>query len=220
MYANVLVKEPLEKIMEDWDYLHERVLSHFATFKPMGQNIYGVRRGRPQSRPPDEIVPGPVSYVQKRPSYGTLILGPGGVEVKQSAEMEISITPGGLPHHTPHSFGYWHINDMDELSIRLPGATPDQPGSLLLIMGVPKPGETDRWAWYCEQCLTFLFERVYQTGALGFNGFWKAERDAVASYNADPQNQRCPECGLMNAKGYCWNPAKDTPDEQQARAAW
>ncbi len=36
MYANVLVKEPLEKVMEDWDYLHERVLSHFATFKPMG----------------------------------------------------------------------------------------------------------------------------------------------------------------------------------------
>jgi len=87
-------------------------------------------------------------------------------------------------------------------------------------MGVPKPGETDRWAWYCEQCLTLLFERVYQTGALGFNGFWKAERDAVAAYNAAPQNQRCPECGQMNPKGYYWNPAKDSPGEQQARAAW
>ncbi len=109
---------------------------------------------------------------------------------------------------------------MDELSIRLPGATPDQPGSLLLVMGVPKPGETDRWAWYCDECHTLLFEHVYQTGALGFNGFWKAEREAVAAYNADSKNQQCPECGDLNPKGYCWNPAKDTADEQRARAAW
>src|SRR5439155_25207182 len=170
---------------------------------------YGVRRSRPQSRPPVETAPGPVNYVQKRPSYGTLVLGPHGVEVKESAEMEISITPGGLPHHTPHSFGYWHINDMDELSIRPPGAGPDQPGFLLLIMGVPREGETDRWAWYCEECLTLLFERQYETGRLGFNGFWKAERDAVAAYNRDPQHQICPECRHQNPKGYCWNPAKD-----------
>lgn len=220
MYANLLVKEPLEKIMEDWDFLQDRVLSHFSTFKPVGQNIYGVRKGRtPQARP-IELTPGPASYLEKRPSSGTLTIGPSGLEVKRNGDLVLSITPGGMPHHTPHSFGYWHINDMDELSIRLPGRTPEEPGFLLLIMGVPRDGEGDHWAWYCEQCLNLLFERRYETGRLGFNGFWRAEQDAVGAYNADPRNQGCPECGRQNPLGYCWNPTKDSPAEQTARAAW
>ena len=44
MFANIVVKESLEKVADDWDFLHEKVLPHFSTFKPVGQNIYGIRR--------------------------------------------------------------------------------------------------------------------------------------------------------------------------------
>ena len=46
------------------------------------------------------------------------------------------------------------------------------------------------------------------------------EAAAVAEYNRDPRNQRCPECGHRNPKGYTWNPAKDGPDEAAARQLW
>lgn len=44
MFANLYVEEPLEKVAEDWDFLHDRVIGHFSTLKPVGQNIYGIRR--------------------------------------------------------------------------------------------------------------------------------------------------------------------------------
>ena len=30
----------------------------------------------------------------------------------------------------------------------------------------------------------------------------------------------CPECGFVNPLGYCWNSAKDTPEQKEARAIW
>ena len=44
MFAELMVKEPLDKIIEDWDFFEDKVLPKFSTFKPMGQNIYGIRR--------------------------------------------------------------------------------------------------------------------------------------------------------------------------------
>ena len=68
--------------------------------------------------------------------------------------------------------------------------------------------------------MTLLYELRYATGDMGFSGFWRAERDAVAGYNAEPKNQLCPECGHLNPKGYCWNAAKDNEDERAARQQW
>ena len=61
---------------------------------------------------------------------------------------------------------------------------------------------------------------VIETGTTGLAGFWKGERQAVNHYNADPRLRTCPECGHVNPLGYCWNKAKDTPAEAQARQAW
>ncbi len=44
MFANLVVKESLEKVAGDWDFFQEKVLAHFSTFKAVGQNIYGIRR--------------------------------------------------------------------------------------------------------------------------------------------------------------------------------
>jgi hypothetical protein len=220
MYANLLIKEPIEKVIEDWDYFNEAVVSHFATFKEKGQNIYGLRRPDRWGLKPG---PAPIRGAEAPPppprGTGTWVIGPSGLELKKSGDLILSVTPGGHPHHVIHSFGYWHVNDMDELSLRIPGKG-DEPGFGLLIMGIPGPGECDRWAWYCEECLTLLFERKWETGLKGFSGFWKAERSAVDDYNAEPRNQVCPECGHVNPKGYVASPLKDTPEEREARAQW
>ena len=73
-----------------------------------------------------------------------------------SSPLEISVTTSGTPHHVTHNLGYWHVNDMDELYLRLPGETPDALGYSLVIMGNPSGDECDRFAWYCERCLTIL----------------------------------------------------------------
>ena len=223
MYANLLINEPIEKVIEDWDYLQDKIISRLATFKEVGQNIYGVRKMGIRSGPAPirPSSPSVSNYLEKAGTQrGTYVMGPSGVELKQGDDLLLVVTPGGHPHHVTHSFGYWHINDMDELSIRIPGPAPDQPGFNLLIMGVPGPGETDRWAWYCEECLTLLYECKWETGLKGFNGFWKAEATAVAEYNKEPRNQVCPDCGHPNPKGYTWNPAKDGPEERAARQLW
>jgi len=33
MFADVVVPEPLEKILGDWDFFQEKVIAHFSTFK-------------------------------------------------------------------------------------------------------------------------------------------------------------------------------------------
>src|SRR5579884_3038182 len=44
MYATIMLREPLERVLGDWDFLQEKVIGRFSTFRPEGQNIYGIRR--------------------------------------------------------------------------------------------------------------------------------------------------------------------------------
>ena len=44
LYADVYVDEPIEKIVDDWDFLHEKVLPKFMGFRPVGHNVYGMRQ--------------------------------------------------------------------------------------------------------------------------------------------------------------------------------
>jgi hypothetical protein len=212
MYATIMLREPLERVLGDWDFLQEKVIGRFSTFRPEGQNIYGIRRRQIDASQVVDPRKGLISEHYE--------LGPSGIQVWHHAAFKLHVTLAGTPHRVAHNFGYWHINDMDELYLPLPSPEPGQPGYFLLCMGNPGPGESDRFAWYCQRCLTLLFERQYRTGDLGFNGFWRAERDAVTAYNSDPRHQRCPECGYVNPKGYCWNTVKDTPEERAARQLW
>jgi len=212
MFAELYVDESLEKVVEDWDFLSEKVVSHFSTFKPVGQNIYGIRRR--------VIAPEEVMDPRKGVINRVLELTPRGREEWQFAPLEVHITPGGVPHHVEHNFGYWHINDMDELYLPVPGPTPESMGFFLVIMGSPTGKECDRLAWYCQQCMTLMHETVYETGEFGFNGFWRWEREGVTEYNADVKHRTCPECGHVNPLGYCWNPSKNRPEEELARPQW
>ena len=147
-------------------------------------------------------------------------LGPNGLVEWSHSPLSVHVTTAGTPHTVSHNFGYWHVNDKDELYMPIPERVPGEMGYFVVVMGNPTGDETDAFSWYCEECLTLLYDFVYETGRLGFNGFWKAEASAVRSYNADPANRHCPECGHDNPLGYCWNSAKDTPEEAAARKLW
>ena len=61
---------------------------------------------------------------------------------------------------------------------------------------------------------------MIETGVTGLAGFWKGEQQAVHHYNSNPHLRKCPECGHVNPLGYCWNKAKDTPEEALSRLHW
>ena len=211
MFKEILVDEAIEKIIEDWDFLEDRVAAKHSTFREFGQNIYGVRR-RMVNR--TEVVD------LNKGKFSSLLLGPQGIVGTGRNPLHFHITTAGTPHRIPHSLGYWHINDMDELYLPVPGVSDDDLGYFLVIMQTPKGNEGESFAWYCQRCVTMLYEVHYRSGELGLKNFWRAEENAVREYNRDVKNRTCPECGEINPLGYVWNTAKDTPDESAARALW
>ena len=211
MYSEVIIDEPIEKIAGDWDFLEDKVAAKYSTFREFGQNIYGVRR-RTVNR--TEVVD------LKKGKFSSLLLGPQGIVGTGRSPLHLHITTAGTPHRIPHSLGYWHINDMDELYLPVPGVSDNDLGYFLVIMQTPKGNEGESFAWYCQKCVTMLYEVHYRSGELGLKNFWRAEENAVREYNKDAKNRTCPECCEVNPLGYVWNTAKDTPEESAARALW
>lgn len=209
--TEITIDEPLEKVVDDPDFLDERVIKTFSTFRAVGSNIFGIRR-RAVTR--DDVVDplkGNISVLCE--------LGPNGVAQHRFSSNSFHILASGIPHRVPYSFGYWHINDMEELFVKFPAAAGEE-GYSVVIMRRPAGREGESFAWYCEQCLTLMHEKWVATGRFGLGEFWRAERESVHAYNADSKLRTCPECGHLNPLAYTWNPSKDTALEAQARRAW
>ena len=217
LYADIRVKEPIDKIADDWNYLQENVIQKFAGFRPVGDNIYGARTVTLDKPSDIEGAKGAFNLVKTRRNFE---IGPKGVIQVPRVPLGVHINVAGTPHRTEFLFGYWHINDKDEIIVTLPPPEPHLPSYLVIVMGFPQEGETDRMAWYCEQCTNLVFMREHHTGRVGFNTFWRWERAAVTEYNSDARNRTCPECGHVNEIGYCAFAARDTPEERQARTVW
>jgi len=212
MFTEIMIDEKIDRLVEDWDFLAEHVVPKFTMFRPVGQNIYGIRRRAISSSGVIDPKKGDIS--------AALELGPQGIVTVHHRPMSMHITAAGTPHRVPHSMGFWHINDMDEIYLPLPNPEGDPLGHYLVIMQTPTGAEGDSYAWYCDRCLTMLFERRHRTGELGMNGLFKCSENAVREYNSDARLRTCPECGHLNPMGYVWNTAKDTPEERAARAIW
>jgi hypothetical protein len=210
MFPEIVVDTSIGNLVEDWDFLNDAVVAKFSMFRTIGQNIYGIRR--------HEIGDTAIFDVSKGMETVLWELGPKGIIAPPFQPMRLHVTAGGTPHRVPHSMGYWHINDMDELYLPLPSAPGDKLGHNVIFMQTPRGNEGESVAWYCDQCLTLLFERYHRTGTLGMD--FKISELAVREYNSHPKHRTCPECGHVNPLGYCWNPAKDTPEERAARASW
>jgi hypothetical protein len=212
MFSNLIVDKPIETLIGDWDLLEDTVAKKFSTFRQEGQSIYGIRRRQVSAEGVVDIKKGGLS--------DRFSLGPSGFVTSHKQELVLHVITSGTPHHSPHNFGFWHINDKDELYLQMRGNSEDELGYSLTIMGTPKDSDTDRVAWYCQTCETMIFERMLRTGQVGFHHFWKWEEASVREFNSNVQNRTCPECGDIHPLGYMWNPAKDTPEEREARMAW
>jgi hypothetical protein len=214
MFNEVYVDEAVDKLLGDWDLLSETMSKKFSRFKRAGENIVGIRRRVCSGATVFDPVKGELS-----PSVE---LGPEGLITLENTVLSLRMTCGGTPHRVPHNFGFWHINDMDELYLTLPGPTDDAPAYCLVLMQHPDPAghAGESFAQYCEMCLTMLFERRYQTAELGFEGVFRFSDDSIREYNSLERNRLCPECGHMNPHGYTWNPNRDTPEMAIAREQW
>jgi hypothetical protein len=189
------------KMHESVDLADERELRKFLGFAPVGENLVGVRRRATKLMEEDSFEIGPQGIIApRRDSFGLYVI------------------LGGTPHHTRHLFGYWHINDVDEVYITVGGKAPEDEATRIIFMRNPRTGERDMFAWYCERCVTLLYCSVYATGDLGFPGFWRAEDEAVRTFNSDPQLRTCPTCGVEHPLGYRYMANKNTPEEETARA--
>ena len=111
MFAHVGIDIPIEKIMDDWDYLDDQIVKEFVSWKEVGQNVIGIRRRQITL---NEIID-PV-----KGNFNSITMTPEGLTAKKHKGLKIHITPGGVPHRVEHSFGFWHINDMDELYLPVP----------------------------------------------------------------------------------------------------
>lgn len=212
MQVEITIDEPLDKVVEDRDFFEERIIKRFGTFRPVDSNIYGIRRRAIDERGITDARKGNISVLQE--------IGPNGIVEHRFDTYNFHIIAGGTPHRVTHSFGFWHINDMEELSVKFPG-NEGEPGYSLVIMGKPEGKEGDSYAWYCEQCLTMLYEMPVRTGERGLGEFFRLEREAIRIYNAGSTLRTCPECGHLNPHAYSWDPKKDTtPEESQARTLW
>ncbi len=211
MFATVGIDVPIEKIMDDWDYLDEKIVKKFTTWQETGQNIIGIRRRTITLK---EIVD------PKKGTFNSVTMTPDGLLSKQHKAMKIHITPGGVPHRVEHSLGFWHINDMDELYLPIPARPGEEYGHFIVLMQTPTGDDRESYAQYCQKCLTLLFEYPYLSGRFGLNGIFRAEEESVRAYNADPKLRLCPECGHDNPLGYCWNTVKDSPAQAEARLLW
>jgi hypothetical protein len=188
------------RMHESIDLRDERELRKFIGFTPVGENFLGVRRR--------------ATKLMEEDAYE---IGPNGIVAPRRDPFGIYIVYGGTPHHTRGLFGYWHINDVDEVYITIGGASPEDEATRLIFMRQPRSGERDMFAWYCEQCVTLLYCSVYPTGDLGFQGFWRAEDEAVRTFNSDPKLRTCPNCGAEHPLGYRYMANKNTPAEEAAR---
>lgn len=216
IYSELCVHEPLEAIAGDWNYFQEKLIKQFFGFKDVGDNVVGIRAVENQSAETiGQKKSSPIGLVEGRKNFE---IGASGVVEVPRIPFSIHVTRAGTPHHVQHVFGYWHINDKDEIIVTLPPKG-SQPGRLVVIMGKPTGKETDRFAWYCEKCVTLLFLRECRTGE-DFGKFWGAELAAVREYNSNPRNQICPDCGHKNPRGYSAMQPVDRPEERAARFQW
>jgi len=194
-----------EKMHENIDMTDQAELKKYLSgFQTLGENFIGIRKRKVTD-----------------PTSKTYQIGPKGVIESSQELVGMHVIYSGTPHHTRGTFGYWHINDVDEIYFRMPDAA-NQEITVCILMRVPKPGERDMFAWYCQQCSTLLHCFVYPSGdkGEGIQGIWNAEALAVTEFNSDPRFRTCINCGAAHPLGYRFYAPLNTADEEAARLVW
>jgi hypothetical protein len=123
-----------------------------------------------------------------------------------------------VPHHAEHGYGFWHVNDEQEMTLNL--RLSETRGVTVLCEGFPKKGRHDRFAWFCLECLEPLYMREVETGRVGLPGFYAVEDEAFRTFNGDEGLRTCKNCGTVHPLAYSIFPWNDTEAERAARELW
>ncbi|MGG1662080.1 Rieske 2Fe-2S domain-containing protein [Brevibacillus sp. NRS-1366] len=144
----------------------------------------------------------------------------GEIKRRQFKSFSVNITYAGTPHHSPGYFGFWHINDVDEMYISVPGQEEGEDPYLIIVMNKPREEEKDTWAHFCLKCGTLLFERSHEIAKTGVPGIWASERKYLKEFNSDITLRTCKNCGEVHPLGYSIMKKWNTPEEEAARTTW
>ena len=197
--------ETEEKIFELIDLLKEKDLRKFRGFTPLGQHIVGIRK-----------------ITASTPIAETYEMGPKGPEKVMTSGLGVRVTFAHTPHHSKGIFGYWHINDQDEIFIPIMGR---EPGTMwmTIFFKTPTLDEGDKFAWFCLECHALIHERSINTGRVGMGGFWVAEKKAVEEFNRDVKLRTCRNCGAIHPSAYTYwdlGTAEEVTAERISQVTW
>lgn len=177
----------------DFNLLGEEAIKQFSAFERIGKHhLMGIRLLGGTGRP--------------NVMYGLRSGQPEVMDIVQPGKA-IGFVPAGAPHHLTQDYGWWHVNDTEELYLPVPLVN----GKLaFVILESTFPERWDYFQWYCLKCYTFLHERKVNTGRVGMEGYWAAESAAVKEFNEDLERRTCPSCKTLHPPAYSfWEPGKE-----------
>jgi|GEM_PF-1469910 hypothetical protein len=154
---------------------------------------------------------------RSRLKYGRSLKIEGGkivIEPRRSIHFNLPL----VPHHSEYGYGFWHINDEQEMALNQ--TLDDKRAVTILIEGFPKRGRKDRFAWFCLECVNPLYMREVETRRVGLPGFYAVQEDAVAVFNGDEKIRTCGACGAVHPHAYSIFPWTDTDEQRAARETW
>jgi hypothetical protein len=175
----------------------------YASFAPVGDMLIGVRVRN-------------LTQAGDRPRGRSLKIIDG--KIQDEPRANVTFTPAFVPHHPEYNYGFWHINDGQEMALNF--RLSEKKAVTVLVEGFANRGRRDRFAWFCLNCVNPLYMREVETGRLGLPGFYGVEDDAINTFNGDKKLRTCRECGTVHPLAYSifeWN---DTPELRQARMSW
>lgn len=176
----------------------------YRSFYPVGEMLIGLRFR--------DLSPGAPKTEMGR----SLKIIDGKIVAEQRAN--IMFTAPRVPHHSEFGYGFWHVNDEQEMVLNL--RLSETRLVTVLVEGFPEKGRHDRFAWYCLKCLNPLYMREVETGRVGLPGFYAVEDEAFRAFNGDVGLRTCAACGEVHPLAYSIFPWNDTPEEKAARALW
>ena len=186
------------------DLLSEEAKLRFRSFYPCGDMLIGLRYR--------EAAADKAGF-----KFGRALKIMDG-KIVEEPRGDVTFTAPLIPHHAEHVYGFWHINEEQEMYVNLKLA--DDRAVTILIEGFPQAGRKDRFAWYCLKCLNPLYMGEVETARVGLGGYYAAQEDAFNVFNADEKVRTCKECGTVHPVAYSIFPWKDDAVEKAARNLW
>ena len=118
-------------------------------------------------------------------------------------------TPPLVPHHSEHGYGFWHVNDEQEMVMNL--KVSEKRIVTVLVEGFPKRGRHDRFAWYCLQRPTRSICARSKPAASGFRALMPSRTMPSKTFNSDVDLRTCSECGTVHPIAYSDFPRTTRP---------